>query len=439
MDMEITRINDITNLLKREIVPATGCTEPAAVALAVAYASSLSRCKAKMITVYLSANMIKNAMGVGIPGTGMIGIPIAIALGWTIAKPEKELDILNDFSKEEFEDAKKIISDNIINIELKKGDDIDKLHIEVVAEDENGHTVCATISKVHTRLVYLSCDGEKRDLANNVSISDTADPMACDDFDLCFGDLYHYVMTVDLDEVEFIYDAALKNKEASLYALNRKMGHDLGRIIRSDMGRDLMGDNAMTNMLAVTSLACDARMDGAPVSIVSNSGSGNQGITATLPVLSFAESKGVSKDVTIRALVMSSLVVIYAKRKVGRLSALCGMLYSGLGAAAAITYIMGGGKKEVADAITNMIGSVTGMICDGAKPSCTLKASAAISTSVLSAMLALNGEVLSNSEGIVDEDVDVSVANIARLSKYGMCDTDCAILDIMTSKNKRCK
>lgn len=435
--MERTKISDITDLLKKEIIPATGCTEPAAVALAVAYASSLSGSRAKSINVSLSANMIKNAMGVGIPGTGMIGIPIAIALGWVIARPDKELDILNDFSAEDLSSAKELTAGNVINIDLKKGDNIDKLYIEVSAEDECGHKVCSIISNVHTKLVYLSLDGNEIEVFNKDSACDNANANnICDDFQLCFSDVYDYSMSVDIDDVSFVYDAALKNKQASLYAMQHKMGHDLGRIIKSDMGKDLMGDSAMTNMLAITSLACDARMDGAPISIVSNSGSGNQGITATLPVLSFAESKGVPEEMTIRALVLSSLVVIYVKRLVGRLSALCGMLYSGLGTAAAITYMMGGSKNDTANAITNMIGSVTGMICDGAKPSCTLKASAAISTAVLSAILALNDEVLSNSEGIVDKDVDNSIANIAKLSKYGMCNTDCAILDIMTSKNK---
>lgn len=435
--MEKNKISDITNLLHREIVPATGCTEPAAVALAVAYASHLSGGLAKNIRLYLSANMIKNAMGVGIPGTGMIGIPIAIALGWVIAKPEKQLDVLNDFSQEELTKAKDLINKNIIKIELKKGDDIDRLYIEVVAEDENGHKVCAIISNSHTNLIYLSLDGKELDALRVKSQSVDSNANANCDLELCFSDIYDYSMSVDLDDVQFIYEAALKNKKASEYALSHKMGHNLGRIIKSDLGKDLMGDNAMTNMLSITSLACDARMDGAPISVVSNSGSGNQGITATLPVLSFAESKGVSTDVTIRALVLSSLVVIYAKRQVGRLSALCGMLYSGLGTAAAVTYMMGGSKKDVANAITNMIGSVTGMICDGAKPSCSLKASAAISTAMFSSILALNEEVISSTEGIVDVDIDNSIANIARLSQCGMNNTDNAILEIMTSKNNR--
>lgn len=438
--MDSNRINEITELLRQEIIPATGCTEPAAIALAVSYVSNISKSRAKSIKVFLSANMIKNAMGVGIPGTGLIGIPIAIALGWVIAKPEKGLEVLEEFSSEDLLKAKDIIKENIIDIKLKSGDNIDKLYIEVIAEDYYGHVIKSIISHNHTRLCHLSIDRNsvtsiKASLEENFINNESS---KCEkELQLNFSEVYEYAMNAPLSDINFIYMAAIKNKEAAEYAVYHKMGHDIGRILKSDMAKDLIGDNVLTSMLSITSLACDARMDGAPITVVSNSGSGNQGITATLPVLSFAESKHSSIETTTRALALSSLIVIYVKKRLGRLSSLCGMIHSGLGISAAITYILGGNKQNAADAITNMVGSITGMICDGAKPSCTLKATTAISTAMISAILAMQKQVLSSTEGIIAEEVDQSIANLVRIGTEGMRNTDCTILNIMTNKNNQ--
>ena len=394
-------IRQITAVMRREVVPATGCTEPAAVALAVAYAASLVDSAPKSIEVLLSANMLKNAMGVGIPGTGTFGIPIAIALGAILAQPEKQLELLDSFTEEELQRAKALTKTECIEVGLKEGDGIDRLHIEVRLTDTEGHVAQSVIKATHTGLTELSLDGVDR-----------------------------------MGEISFIYEAALQNKRASEYSLAHNYGHSLGKLLNSDLGQRYFGNTPLTRMLAYTSSACDARMDGAPITVMSNSGSGNQGISSMLPVLTFAEEQGADLEQTTRAIMMSSLLVVYIKQLLGRLSCLCGMVVSGIGSACAVTYLMGGTKEQSIGAVKNMIGNVSGMICDGAKPSCSLKASTGVGSAMISAMLSMQGHVVTATEGIVDDDIDICIRNLADLGRDGMAETDLKVLKIMTSKKK---
>lgn len=439
--MNAEKINYIKHLLRQEIVPATGCTEPAALALAVAYTANLLDVDVEYIKLKLSANMIKNVMGVGIPSTGMIGAPIAIALAWYIRDPQKKLEILDTIDDTTLSKAKKLVNENLIDIKLKEGDNVDKLYIEVEAKDKNGNIAKSKIITNHSNLVELSLDGIDM-LSHKVEINCNANSEKDNtkaiekEIKLRFEDIYNYAMTVDLADVEFIYEATLQNYKASEYAQSRKMGHDLGHVIQSNTAKRLIGESPMVSMLATTSFACDARMDGAPVTVVSNSGSGNQGLTATLPVYSFALSQNKDKETTLRALVLSSLLVIFVKSQIGRLSALCGMIYSAIGTAAAVTYLMGGNKKDAAAAVNNTIASITGMICDGAKASCSIKASVAISTAMISAIMSMENSTVNSNEGIIDDDIDLSISNLARIGREAMANADATILDIMTNKNK---
>lgn len=439
--MNAEKINYIKHLLRQEIVPATGCTEPAALALAVAYTANLLDVDVEYIKLKLSANMIKNVMGVGIPSTGMIGAPIAIALAWYIRDPQKKLEILDTIDDTTLSKAKKLVNENLIDIKLKEGDNVDKLYIEVEAKDKNGKIAKSKIITNHSNLVELSLDGIDM-LSHKVEINCNANSEKYNtkaiekEIELRFEDIYNYAMTVDLADVEFIYEATLQNYKASEYAKSRKMGHDLGHVIQSNTAKKLIGDSPMVSMLATTSFACDARMDGAPVTVVSNSGSGNQGLTATLPVYSFALSQNKDKETTLRALVLSSLLVIFVKAQIGRLSALCGMIYSAIGTSAAVTYLMGGNKKDAAAAVNNTIASITGMICDGAKASCSIKASVAISTAMISAIMSMENSTVNSNEGIIDDDIDLSISNLARIGREAMANADATILDIMTNKNK---
>lgn len=433
-----TQIRQITALVHREVVPATGCTEPAAVALTVAYAAAQTTAEPRAIEVLLSGNMLKNAMGVGIPGTGTFGIPIAIALGAILAAPEKQLELLDSFTDEELHRAQKMVESGCIHIGLKEGDDIDRLYVEVLLTDTEGRVSTAVIQTTHTGLTSLTYDGEDRFVATDRTPCTKCPEQKTEEetIALNFDLVYEYALHAPLDELDFIYEAAQLNKRASEFSFTHSYGHNLGKLINSDLGRRYLGDSPLTQMLAYTSSACDARMDGAPVTVMSNSGSGNQGISSMLPVLTFAEEQGADREKTTRAIMLSSLLVIYVKQLLGRLSCLCGMVVSGIGSACAITYLMGGTKEQSIGAVKNMIGNVSGMICDGAKPSCSLKASTGVSSALISSLLSMQGHVVTATEGIVDEDIDICIANLADLGRDGMAQADLKVLKIMTSKGQ---
>ena len=433
-----TQIRQITALVHREVVPATGCTEPAAVALTVAYAAAQTTAEPRSIEVLLSGNMLKNAMGVGIPGTGTFGIPIAIALGAILAAPEKQLELLNSFTDEELHRAQKMVESGCIHIGLKEGDGIDRLYVEVLLTDTEGRVSTAVIQATHTGLTSLTYDGEDRFVATDRTPCTKCPEQKTEEATIAlnFDLVYEYALHAPLDELDFIYEAAQLNKRASEFSFTHSYGHNLGKLINSDLGRRYLGDSPLTQMLAYTSSACDARMDGAPVTVMSNSGSGNQGISSMLPVLTFAEEQGADREKTTRAIMLSSLLVIYVKQLLGRLSCLCGMVVSGIGSACAITYLMGGTKEQSIGAVKNMIGNVSGMICDGAKPSCSLKASTGVSSALISALLSMQGHVVTATEGIVDEDIDICIANLADLGRDGMAQADLKVLKIMTSKGQ---
>lgn len=242
-------------------------------------------------------------------------------------------------------------------------------------------------------------------------------------------------MQMPLDEIRFILETAKLNGEAAKASMEAGCyGHTVSKTFTGELGRRFLGDSAYTHMLAMTAAACDARMDGAMIPVMSNSGSGNQGIAATLPVVSFAKDMKSSEEQLIRALMLSHLMVIYVKQSLGRLSALCGCVVASTGASCGITYLMGGDRKQLSYAIKNMIGNITGMICDGAKPSCALKVSSGVSTAMLSALMAMENKVVTPVEGIIDEDVDRSIANLTSIGSKGMEATDRLVLDIMTEK-----
>lgn len=419
----------IIRLIQREVVPAVGCTEPVAVALCVAKATEVLGELPEKLNLRLSGNVIKNAMGVGIPGTGMIGLPIAVALGAICGKSEYELEVLRDVNEDFVEQGRRYISEGRIDICLCE-DAPSNLHIEVEALGGN-HRVKCVISRSHTNYVLIERDGE-------TLFKETTDGSECvehhdDDEQLTLATVYEFAMETPLEEIRFILKARDLNKAAALYALDGDYGHSLGRTIRN-CGARYFGDSTLAHMVSQTSAACDARMGGAPIPVMSNSGSGNQGITATMPVVSFAEDIKADEEHLIRALVMSHLTSIYIKQSLGRLSALCGCVVASTGASSGLVYLMGGGFDEICAAVKNMVANLTGMICDGAKPSCAMKISSGVSTALMSAMLAMNGKCVTSSEGIVTDDVDVTIRNLTSIGREAMTETDNLVLNIMTCK-----
>lgn len=422
--------NRIIQLVKREVVPAIGCTEPAAVSLCVAKATELLETTPEKITLLLSGNIIKNAMGVGIPGTGMIGLPIAVALGALIGKSQYGLEVLRDVNAQAVENGKNYIASKEIKI-MHCQDAPSNLHIDVTVE--NGDKKArAIISREHTNFIFL----QQNDKILFEEITDsrlTNDTATEEDIKLTLQMVHEFATTAPLEDISFILESRTLNKKAAELALSGEYGHSLGTTMR-DAGKDLFGDTPLEHMISYTSAACDARMGGAPIAVMSNSGSGNQGITATMPVVSYAEDIKATDEQLTRALMLSHLTSIYIKQSLGRLSALCGCVVASTGASSGLVYLMGGGYPQMCAAVKNMVANITGMLCDGAKPSCAMKISSGVSTAMLSAMLAMNGKCVTSAEGIVAEDVDQTILNLTSIGREAMTVTDQHVLHIMCNK-----
>lgn len=422
----------IIALVKREVIPAVGCTEPVAVALAVASSQSLLNGYPSRIHVALSPNMLKNAMGVGIPGTGMTGLPIAIALGAICGDSKANLEVLAKVTPDDVAKGKSLVDNNAISISLApEGCDI--LYIEATVTDDSGHTATTVISGSHTNIVRQELDGKVLTL-NDGGNGGAEVQSSASAPKLTMAQVWEFAMESPLDELKFILESRRINKLAAERSFTGRYGHEVGRTLHCERQRAMMGDSIFSRVLSYTSAACDARMAGAPIPVMSNSGSGNQGIAATLPVAIYAEEQFASEEQTVRALMLSHLTVIYIKQSLGRLSALCGCVVAATGSACGICYLMGGNFEKVVATAKNMIANLTGMICDGAKPSCAMKLASGVSTAMMSAMMAMEGQSVCQLEGIVDDDIDRCVSNLTRIGREGMRETDRLILEIMTSK-----
>ena len=418
----------IIAMVHREVIPAIGCTEPMCVALCTAKATEKLGCRPEKIEALLSPNILKNAMGVGIPGTGMLGLPIAIALGAIIGKSEYQLEVLKDLTPATLEEGKKYIAENRISIKQKEGIS-EKLYVEIICR-AGDKQASAVIAGGHTRFVE---EGRRP----------SPQPLPCREGSECQGDdvpltlrlVYDFAMTAPLDEISFIEDARTYNMNAAREALKGNYGHNLGKSIERPLAKGIFGDSIYSHIISRTASACDARMGGAMIPVMSNSGSGNQGICATNPVCVYAKENDNTEEELIRALMLSHLTAIYIKQSLGKLSALCGCVVASIGSSCGITYLMGGDYSRICASVKNMVANLTGMICDGAKPSCSLKITSGVSTALLSSLLAMENKCVTSSEGIVDDDVDKSIRNLTSIGADAMCKTDDMILNIMTSKD----
>ena len=420
----------LLDLLHAEVVPAIGCTEPIAVALCVARAKELLGSEPDEIRVYLSKNVYKNALAVGIPNTGMTGLPIAIALGATVGKSEYMLEVLRDATPEAVAYSKEYMLRVPAQIHINhEAPSILYIHTEVRKGDQ---TAQATIMDEHTKFVDPSHPSlQEREFSSSKGEIEGS---------LNLRRVYDFAMEVDTNDIAFLKEGAEMNTTAAETSFADQYGHGLGRLLRSTTlsatpeMKKLFGDTLFTKIISYTCGACDARMSGAMVQVMSNSGSGNQGISCSIPVYLYAIENNCDKEKTLRALALSNLTVIYIKQSLGRLSALCGCVVAATGSAAGITYLMGGNYEEITYAIKNMIANISGMICDGAKPGCALKVTSGVATAIFSAYLAMQHSFADSTEGIVEDDIDRTIRNLTRIGHDGMQVTDDLILDIMTNK-----
>ena len=446
--MKKTTQQAIISLINQEVVPAIGCTEPMAVALCTARATEMLGCRPEKITTQLSGNILKNAMGVGIPGTGMIGLPIAIALGALIGKSEYKLEVLKDLTPASLEEGKRYIAENRINIGVKDNC-CDLLYIEITCEGD-GRSETAIIEGSHTHFrerptpqpLPIKEGSDHSSQSQSQAVGDST-PLAhregqggeseCE-LSLTLRLVYDFAMETPVEDLRFILKTQELNMAAAREALKHNYGHNLGKTIDRPLAKGIFGNSIYSHIIAKTAAACDARMGGAMIPVMSNSGSGNQGICATNPVAVYAEENENTEEELIRALTLSHLTAIYIKQSLGRLSALCGCVVAGIGSSVGITYLMGGDYERICRSVKNMIANLTGMLCDGAKPSCSLKIASGVNTAVLSAVLSMEGKCVSSAEGIVDDCVDKTIRNLTSIGAEAMCETDRKVLDIMTHK-----
>lgn len=425
-------IQRILKLIRKEVYPAVGCNEPLMIALACAKARSVLGEMPQKVSARLSGHILKFAVGVGIPNSGgMIGIQSAMALGTLAGKEDEGLEVLRDITPEDCEKAKAFMHENRCVV-MQSRSTFETIYADVLAE-AGEHQARVIVAKEYTKIIYIKKDG--------VHLLDERNTLATEynrnhESELTMSKIYEFATRCPLDELQFLMRGAKMNKDVAQKAFEpgTSYGLNLGRMLKGNFQERMVGVNAMPRVVCYTCAACDVRMSGLPVPVMTNSGSGNQGIAVTVPVLIFSEETQCTESKTIRALAISHLTNIYIRQLLGKLSAHCGCVLAATGAACGITYLMGGEYEQITYAVKNQIAGATGMICDGCKPSCVLKLSSAASSAFQSAMMAMENICVASTDGIIEDDVDKSLDNLASIGRDAMLEVDNVVLNIMTDK-----
>ena len=428
MSLSLSERQSILALLRKEVVPALGCTEPIAVALAAARAAETLGRTPERLYVEVSPNLLKNGMGVVVPGTGECGLGVAAAAGALAGKSALGLECLRDLDPQQAQQACAMAASDAVELALPDNDIL--LYCAVTASAGTA-TARAELRDSHDNITRVWKDGVQifgQDEAG------AAVGQGEDDWPLSLARVYDFAMHAPLEELSFILEAARMNRSVAEEGLRKEYGLGVGRFMEDRIHRNILSDDMATFAIKLTAAAADARMAGVQMAVMSNSGSGNQGITCTMPVVACAVRLGKSDEELVRALIASHLTSIHIKHHLGRLSAHCGAMVAGTAAACGIVLLLGGGLPEMERTIRNMVGDMAGMICDGAKSSCALKVASAVTAGLQAAMLAMDGKSVPGREGIVDDDIEACIANLGRLGSSGMREADKVILDIMLKK-----
>lgn len=419
----------ILALLKQEVFPALGCTEPAAVALAVAHAAQALPARPQTAEVYVSPNIYKNGMGVGIPNTGLVGLTIAAALGMVIRNPEKELEVLADLSPAQIAEAKALAASSAVKIAFTAVED--KVYIECILFDGLNRSR-AIIKGRHSWLEHLELNGVTI-LHQEIGAKGSPKLIDCNSFKL--RDYYDFASKVDVTLLEQFDMGEGLNLKIAEYGLHNASGISVGKMLKEQIEAGILGDDIHHHAMVLTAAATDARMSGCNLPVIANTGSGNQGLSVTLPIIAVAQKLNRPRESMLRALAMGHLVSIHIKNKVGLLSCLCGCLSAAAGAASGIVMLLDGDFLKIEYAIKNMIGNTAGMVCDGAKEGCSLKVATNTSAAVQAAILANMDRCISSNDGIIAADLDETIENLAEFVSTGMQNADPTILSIMINKN----
>ncbi len=426
---------ELLERLRTQVVPALGCTEPAAVALAVARAKEVLGCQPDRVVVRLSGNILKNGMGVGIPGTGMNGIPVAVALAVVAGDPSRGLEVFSRVGNEDRDRAITWLETHPVEVVLAT--DVPVLFIEAILSG-GGQRVRVIIQDEHTHIVLVEKDGTVLFSAPPLETLTSGKDSGA--IRTSFRDTVRFAETVDPGQVRFMLDGVILNEAISREGLEHPWGLEVGRRLVQLVKKGLLCRDAVREAMIMTAAASDARMGGSMLPVMSNSGSGNQGLTVTLPVIAVAKVKGVDEESLIRALVQAHLAAIHIKKQLGPLSALCGCVVAAIGASCGIVRLLGGSvplevlERQMSAVVRDMVGNITGMVCDGAKAGCALKVATAAATAVQSAMLALEGLAVAATDGIVSDDIEVTLSNLAAIGREGMRETDAMVLSMMLEK-----
>lgn len=411
-------------ILREELRKAMGCTEPIALAYAAATARDTLGCRPERIEIGASGSMIKNVKSVFVPNTGHLkGIQAAVAAGIVAGKAEKELEVLASVTPDEIKEMKTYLDSTPMTLEhIDNGLTFDII-IKVFSKD---HSATVRIANFHTNIVLIEKDGET---IVNHPINGEAEENLTDRSLLTMEDIWDFIHTVDIEDLKPILDPQIEcNMAIAKEGLAGEYGSSIGKLLLS------MNDDVKTKARAYAAAGSDARMNGCEMPVVINSGSGNQGITASVPVIIYAEELGSSEESRYRALALSNLTTIHQKTSIGRLSAYCGAVSAAAGAGAGIAYLEGGTFDEVSHTVINAVAIVSGMVCDGAKASCAAKIAEAIDTAILGFNMARKGTVFNEGDGIVTSGVEGTIQNVGRLAKNGMEQTNDEIIQIMITE-----
>lgn len=419
----------IYDLLEKELVVALGCTEPVAIALASATAKKYVGGQVTAISVKASGNVIKNALSVGIPGMNHTGIDFTAALGTIAGDPSKKLRVLEGVTNSDEDKAIVLVSKGIVSVTTADGPE--KLYIEVKVKSESEEAI-VVISGDHTNVSFISHNGLVLVDESKQSASSSA---AKDKFPkLSIEDLYSFITDVPIHRLDLVKKSVELNTAICEEGLSNDYGLQVGKTLYDQTKKGILSDDLATYSMALSAAGSDARMAGSTMPVMANSGSGNQGIAVTMPVVAAAKKLGATEEKMLRAVTLSHLLSIYMKSKFGRLSALCGVTVAGASASAAITYLLSDNLDKMKAAIQNTLGNVSGMVCDGAKAGCAMKVATCSSAAVQSAILASNGLCIPSTNGFIEEDVEQTIENFCRLGNETSTTTDSVLLDMMVNK-----
>lgn len=419
----------ILKMIKAEMKPSMGCTEPVAIGLAVSNTCTYLSQPAKKLTLKISSNIFKNAYCVKIPNTTEAGIPLAATLGYLLTKPNNTMEIFAGVNDNLVKEAYALIEKNFVEIEAISSSDF---YIEVTASNDSETVTTLTVDR-HDNLVKVI----KNDEVILNTLTDKHDTDDEDDFDITqytVSQLVKLAENIDIEKISFLNEAKEMNLIASNAGLNGDYGMNIGKNIKTMINEGVLPNDLFYYVKMVVTAASDCRMGGGPYSAMTVLGSGNQGFQATLPVVATAQYLNIDNEKTLRAMFMSIIITFRQKFKVGRLSPICGATLSGAASSAAITWLLGGNVKQIEGAMQTMFSNLTGMMCDGAKDGCAMKLSTCSGEAVMAARLALRGSIASKTDGIVSERIEETISNVARLSQEGMKAVDMNVINIMMAK-----